>query len=354
MTAERIMIHDHYTTLLLILLCGMKLYSQKRTRDAELRYFWMTLIACFLLVIQDILETISATSPDFRFWRTLLSVVGYTLRPVAALGLLLVVCSPKHRTIKMWIPALINMAVNLTAFFSPVAFYFDENYAFTRGPLGYVVFIVSFLYMVQTFIAMLRHFYGGNRIERWILACCVIGAMVAAVIDATMGGRHLNEAIMIGSIFMLFFLRTHDNYLDPLTSLRNRFAYYNDSASMHRSVTAVASIDMNGLKKLNDTRGHAAGDAALVRIGKCLAQINDRSTISYRVGGDEFVVLFLGQAEEAVEHTLHKLRENVALAGCSISAGYAMKARDESLDEALRISDQNMYREKAEYHQRNG
>lgn len=342
---------NHFTTILLVILCGIKLYSQKRNRKADLRYFWVTLLCCVLLVIQDILESYMSTDPELRFWRILFSVVGYILRPVAAVGLLLAVLPPKRRTWIIWIPAFINVAVNLTAFFSPVAFYFDEDYGFVRGPLGYVVFVVSFFYLILILVVIMRRFYEGKRAERWLLICCDLGVMAAAVVDALLSGRHLNEAIMIGCVFILFYLRSHDNYLDPLTSLRNRFAYYDDSESLARNISAVASIDMNGLKRLNDTQGHAAGDAALAKIGKCLSDINDRQTISYRVGGDEFVILFIAQTPEKVESVLHQLKETVSGAGYSISVGYAMKTPAQDLEDVLRESDQKMYAEKAVYYQ---
>ena len=348
------MIYNHFTVVLLVILCAIKLRASGNVRDAELRYFWVTLLCCALLVVEDILETYSAEFPEMRFWRILFSVVGYVLRPVAAVGLLLVVCPPERRSWKIWIPALVNLGVNLTAFFSPVAFSYDRDYDFVRGPLGYVVFIISFLYMIQILVLILRRFYGGKKAERWILVCCVLGCMAASVVDAYFGGRHLNEAIMIGCVFMLFFLRTHDNYLDPLTSLRNRFAYYEDSEGLSRSISAVASIDMNGLKKLNDTRGHAAGDAALAGIGKCLSEISGRRILPYRVGGDEFVVLFLGQDEEEVGLALQQVREAVSAAGYSVSVGYVMKAPDQSLEDALRGSDRQMYAAKAEYYQKSG
>lgn len=345
---------SHFTTVLMIVLCAIKLYSLKKTRDVELRYIWLTLTCCFLLVIQDCLESVAAADPGLRFWRILFTAAGYILRPVAAVGLLLAVCRPERRTWKLWIPVMANTAVNLTAFFSPVAFGFDADYDFVRGPLGYVVFAVAFLYTIQILVVILRRFYEGKPAERWLLVGCVLGVIAATSVDAILAGCHLNEAIMIGCIFTLFFLRSHDNYLDPLTSLRNRFAYYDDGENLKRNITAVASIDMNGLKKLNDTRGHDAGDAALAGIGKCLNALNDRRTLAYRVGGDEFVMLFIGQDAQGVERTLRRLRQDVAAAGYSVSAGYAMKTPEQSLDDALRQSDQSMYRDKAEYYRQNG
>ena len=352
MSIAQDVIYNHFTTVLLVILCGIKLHSQRKAKDVEMHYFWMTLICCFLLAVEDSLETFTATDESMRFWRVLLSVIGYVLRPVAAVGLLMVICPPEHRSWKIWIPALVNTAVNLTAFFSPIAFSYDADYDFVRGPLGYVVFVVSFLYLILIVVVILNRFYEGKRADRWVLVCSGLGVIGAALVDAILAGRHLNEAIMIGCIFTLFYLRSHDNYLDPLTSLRNRFAFYDDCDNLLRYISAVASIDMNGLKKLNDSRGHAAGDAALVQIGKCLSDVSDRRTIPYRVGGDEFVILFLGRDAQAVEDTLRMVRASVSAVGYSVSAGYAMKQPDQTLDDAVRESDQNMYLEKAEYYRK--
>ena len=206
-----IWINTHFTTLLLVFLCGIRLHAQKKTKDVELHYFWMTLVCCSVLVAQHILESYTAQHPELRFWRILLSVIGYDLRPVAAIGLLLAVCSPERRSWKIWIPAVVNCAVNLTAFFSPLAFSYDQDYDFVRGPLGYFVFIVGLLYMLQILIVVWRRFYEGRRSERLILICCVIGCMTSSLVDALYGGSHLNEAMMVGCIFLLFFLHVHDS-----------------------------------------------------------------------------------------------------------------------------------------------
>ena len=152
----------HYITIFLAVLFGLKLLAQKKSRDVELRFYWLTIICCFLLVIEDVLESYCAFHPELRFWRIFLSVIGYILRPMAGVSLLLVVCPPERRTWKLWIPWGVNAAVNLTAFFSPLAFSFDGNYEFTRGPLGYVVFIVSFLYMVLILYTVWKRFYEGK------------------------------------------------------------------------------------------------------------------------------------------------------------------------------------------------
>ena len=354
MSALDLLLTRHFLTGLLILVCGIKLYSEKKAKDAELRYFWMTLICCALLVLQDVAESLAAQDPDLRFFRILFSVIGYVLRPVAAIGLLLVVCPPKRRTWRLWIPALINLAINLTAFFSPIVFSFDQDYHFVRGPLGYSVFIVGMLYMAQILVATWHRFHERKRSERWILILCAAACIIASVLDALYWGIRLNDAIMISSVFFYMFLRSHDNRLDPLTSLENRFAFYEDIQRHPKSVSAIASLDMNGLKHINDTQGHAEGDKALAAIGQCLNGINGKNTVAYRIGGDEFAILFFKQDEESVSRTVLQACEAVKQAGFSLSAGYAMREGDERVEDLLHESDRKMYEDKAAYYRQSG
>ena len=349
-----ILLKDHFLTIVLIVVHGIKLANQKKTRDAELRYFWMTMICCSLLVLEDVAESVAAKDPGLLLLRIAVSVVGYVLRPVAAIGLLLVVCPPERRTWRIWIPAIFNLAVFLTAFFSPIAFSYGQDYGFVRGPLGYSVFIVALMYMIQVLVAVWRRFYERNGAERWILVICAAACIFASLIDAVYGGCRVNEAIMISSVFFYTFLRSHDNRLDPLTALGNRFAFYEDIAHQQKSITAVASLDMNGLKRINDTRGHAEGDRALAEIGRCLGRLNSRKTIAYRIGGDEFVIIFLHQREAAIAQTVEQARQAVAKAGYSVSAGYAMRADGDSVEVALQQSDRNMYGDKEKYYRQSG
>lgn len=133
----RNLLTKHSITIVLIIVYGIKLNARKKAKDVELRFFWIILICCFLLVLEDIAESVAALAPALRLFRIFFSVVGYALRPAAVVGMLLVICSQKRRTWKIWILCLINLAVYSTAFWSPVAFSYDRNYAFVRGPLGY-------------------------------------------------------------------------------------------------------------------------------------------------------------------------------------------------------------------------
>lgn len=100
------------------------------------------------------------------------------------------------------------------------------------------------------------------------------------MVDVAVGGDHLTEAIMISIVFFYIILYSHDNRLDPLTGLLNRQAFYDDCKLSGKSVRAVASLDMNGLKELNDTQGHKAGTSSCF----CYSMMIRRSLLPWKDG----------------------------------------------------------------------
>lgn len=345
---------DSLPTLFLILLFGMKLLDKKTFQNTETKYFWLTLISCLLLVIEDALELMASKDPSLRFWRILLSILGYTFRSTAALGLLLVIIPRKYRYFYWWIPCAVTFLINCTAFFSDLAFGFDEEYAFYRGPLGFVSFIVPLIYILFILIFSFRRRSDKSGAERFIVPVCILFCIAATVKGVFRGGNDLNVAIIASSIFFYFVLYSHDNRLDTLTGILNRQAFYDDCASLNKNIKAVASLDMNGLKDLNDIKGHQFGDEALKSIGQCLRLYSNRNMSAYRIGGDEFAILFFHDDKEKIIETAEKIKEKVAADGYSISVGYAIRYLDSSLNDTIAESDRLMYDDKAKYYQTSG
>jgi diguanylate cyclase (GGDEF)-like protein len=104
-----------------------------------------------------------------------------------------------------------------------------------------------------------------------------------------------------------------DALIDPLTGLGNHRAFQEELA---RQVTeavragrplSLAIIDLDDLKRLNDTDGHAAGDELLATVGRLVRSSNRASDRSFRVGGDEFAILLPGTDGEAAYGVLRRL-----------------------------------------------
>jgi diguanylate cyclase len=137
---------------------------------------------------------------------------------------------------------------------------------------------------------------------------------------------------------------------DALTGLPNTRGF---EAAMSRRLAGVRSFglllgDMDGLKLINDSRGHAAGNEVLQRLAVVLGKTLRGEDEVARVGGDEFAVLSsVGSSEEAGQ-LAERLEAAVAAEGVSITFGWAVSPGEGA--EALtlfRAADQRLYERKS-------
>jgi diguanylate cyclase (GGDEF)-like protein len=104
-----------------------------------------------------------------------------------------------------------------------------------------------------------------------------------------------------------------DSLIDPLTGLGNHrafqeeFARQVEDARRNAAPLSLILIDLDDLKRANDERGHAGGDALLAAMGRLLSADSRRSDRSFRIGGDEFVVLMPRTDVEAASMTARRL-----------------------------------------------
>ena len=353
------MLDKHFITIFLIIGFSMNIWRQRHAGE-EYRIYWMTIVSTIILIVADCFVVWAEGDRARWLCRMIFTIVGYVMRPVAALSVTLIVYPKERKPVYLQIPFYFNLLVYCTAFFSPIAFSYrdtiDSGYEMVMGPMGYTVFSVSFFYILFSVLTAWDRFkHEDHGRERYILYICAVACVIAAMIDGVEDGDHVNAAIMVSSIFLYMFLRFFDANRDPLTNLLNRMAFYDDCDRYNSIISAVASVDMNGLKKLNDAKGHEAGDEALISIGKSLKAVAGRSILPYRIGGDEFTMIFMRQEETAVRDILDRLKTLIREAGYSVSIGYAMRSgREETVTEMLRRSDEWMYTDKAEYYRQNG
>jgi diguanylate cyclase (GGDEF)-like protein/PAS domain S-box-containing protein len=150
----------------------------------------------------------------------------------------------------------------------------------------------------------------------------------------------------------LIYLSTHDS----LTGLYNRGFFVEEMDRLERGRLFPVSIvmaDIDGLKKVNDQQGHAAGDALIKNIAKLLTAAFRTGDVVARLGGDEFAVLLPGADATVANASLRRVRqavqENNALypeTPICLSLGLSTAEEASSLAGVLKEADENMYREK--------
>lgn len=117
-----------------------------------------------------------------------------------------------------------------------------------------------------------------------------------------------------------------------------------DRAERTGEQLVLAFVDTVGLKAINDTRGHAAGDRALEAVATTLKQGLRSYDLVARVGGDEFVCTHLGQSKEQVDARYGVLSRKLAAGsnGARVTVGLATLREGDSLGELVDRADQAM------------
>ncbi|WP_378956025.1 diguanylate cyclase domain-containing protein [Pelosinus sp. sgz500959] len=144
---------------------------------------------------------------------------------------------------------------------------------------------------------------------------------------------------------------------DKVTGLYNRSYFEEKIQQLSDSCQVPIGIimcDIDGLKLVNDTFGHQAGDELLMSAVKIIESCLSAKDEIARVGGDEFAILLPNKDQIEVENVCHKIRECVSQfrkdnlkIPMSISLGIGLRSQPEqSLYEVFKIADDNMYREK--------
>ncbi len=144
--------------------------------------------------------------------------------------------------------------------------------------------------------------------------------------------------------------------IDALTGVKNKHAFLEAEEKINRHIAektqpefAVIVLDVNDLKKVNDTEGHQAGDQYLRDACKFICNIFKHSPV-FRVGGDEFAVVSQGSDYLSIEELIGKVNDHNAKAlrggGIVIACGMAKFDHDDCVAAVYERADQNMYENK--------
>ena len=244
----------------------------------------------------------------------------------------------------------------------------DEQNLYQRGPLLWIFWCVSFLYLgYGSALALCKasKCFNELKFEFYYLAAFPLPPLIGVILQMLFYGLSLIwVSITISLCFIYIKVQNNQISSDELTGLNNRrrFNQYVTSkrlaGPMENDLCAMM-IDLDHFKSINDTFGHKAGDAALVLAADVLKNYcHGKRAFLARTGGDEFVILLPMPSREDADRLTRRLGNELKLeserrgAPCilSMSAGVAM-ASDEgvsSIDQLLSRADERMYQVKAQ------
>jgi diguanylate cyclase (GGDEF)-like protein len=167
----------------------------------------------------------------------------------------------------------------------------------------------------------LQHASRELRNERLALA----GLPAAAALAALLAAVSARDARRRGWQHRELRRMRHAALTDSLTGLRNRRAFQEDieRAIAHRDENgapfSLMMVDLDGLKEINDTLGHQAGDERIRETAELLRRVVRATDVAYRMGGDEFMLLLPGERALGALGLGQRLHDLTAEAGCRVT-----------------------------------
>lgn len=273
-----------------------------------------------------------------------------------------------------------NIVLQIVSAFTGWMVVIDEHNHYSHGVL-YPVYMAFYLLVILLLLVKMlvygKTFRKQNRISLYATIALILFGIAAQEI---LGGEYRICYLVI--TFGVAFLFIHysefsqiqmedelsDQQLklsnDALTGVYSRFAYI-DSMNAYKDVLpkdfVVFLIDINGLKEVNDSLGHEAGDELICGAARCIDRSLGKYGKTYRIGGDEFVVFAAieekrlpGAIEDLDEHTNVWSGERVEKLSMSVGCARAENYEGFTVEELVKEADKAMYRQKKEYYQRAG
>ena len=153
-------------------------------------------------------------------------------------------------------------------------------------------------------------------------------------------------------------------YIDPLTGMGNRTSYIErikqfDNNLSEESILTLIVFDINGLKTINDTYGHDIGDRSIIAAGNAIKAVFG-SKVSYRIGGDEMVVIIENNNEDEIKELINRFESNLVTFNArkelpfelALAKGYAIfnYEIDYSFKDLFNRADGSMYQNKNDFY----
>lgn len=211
-----------FPLLLLLFGIGFTVLIDPYIRREHRRIMFIISVLCLTLIAQNYWDYTLAVGQLQQTLRTIVTIYGYSIRPVVLI-LFLYIVQPNRKRWYWWVLAGVNTAVYITALFSPVSFYIDESNFYRGGPLASCCLIVSMILLIHLLIQTFRSRKTSGKWDVWIPVFVVASIVLSIYLDYNIKEGEqpisfLTIAIITGSMFYyiwlhLQFVREHERDL---------------------------------------------------------------------------------------------------------------------------------------------
>ena len=302
--------------------------------------------------------------------------LDYIFTPVVGICFALQVSDEKEWKKHQWLFLVLiaNALLEIASVFTGWTFYVSEANVYGHGPLYglySVVYFTAIVDLLLAFRAYSQRFKRHNRVSLYSIIL-IVGLGIAF---QELGDKDVRtvcvslpfSAVLIFIHYNEFMQQKYDESLahqrklvetDALTGLLSRYSYMTTLDAYRQAGTlpdglAVFSIDINGLKFVNDTMGHPAGDQVIRYAAECISEVFGQYGKCFRIGGDEFIAILNVDKEKiaGIDSDLDKAEKSKR--GLSLSYGYAIAEEHPglSIEELVNIADKMMYADKGVHYQ---
>lgn len=354
-------LYMYILTLCSNIFAGLLAFRSHHVNRYKNKFFMLSVTFNTLILAAEMVSEF-AELYDWRLVNIATNLVTYTLCPAVTYCLFMM--NAKKWELKeklLMIPGLIVAVGTLTTQWTGFVFYVDENNVYTRGSLFTWALVVSGVYFFCVIFTSYREYRDADVQEKlYLLGIFVLAAagVIIQLVDTNIRSMWPTVAITL-LLYYVFTLEMSAKY-DFLTGVRNRNAYdqKREKLNGNRSYGLVI-FDINGLKTINDRLGHKQGDKLISEAAAILVDTFWGYGKIYRIGGDEFALVFERCDEETInarigvmETEIVKINRDKTEWKISISYGVEIhKSNDEkSYDEVFEKADNKMYKMKQNYY----
>ncbi len=349
-SAARLLFFVNFPPIVSIIILVAFIKTNVTFSDIINRIFFLACAAVFLLVVADSTRFVTARMDHPCFLRYFSKSVGYILR--VFIIYLITLIAKRKKTNKLFLYSLplffifLVCTLNMFSFARGILFTCDENNVFYRGPLGFTPHLACVFYSIFLLYYSFKNF-SHNRYEPLVVIIIEVAAFTAMVVEMLYDFDFILSQVLVSSvIFYYFFLMTMTYKRDTLTKFLNRRCFYLEVNHLQKSKMIILSMDLNNLKIYNDTKGHAAGDRALVTVSQIMDDVFSRYAKLYRTGGDEFMAIFTKQDKAFIEKLVDTFQTALHATEYQVACGIAEYLPGDDIEKVITLSDERMYSHK--------